>query len=29
LAALVQEMVLSDLQMMKKEEYLRVGGFRV
>jgi GDPmannose 4,6-dehydratase len=28
LAALVKEMVLSDLQLMKKEEYLRVGGFR-
>ncbi|WP_276348700.1 GDP-mannose 4,6-dehydratase [Daejeonella sp. JGW-45] len=27
LPALIKEMVLSDLQLMKKDEYLRVGGF--
>jgi GDPmannose 4,6-dehydratase len=28
LPALVKEMVISDLQLMKKEEYLKVGGFK-
>jgi GDPmannose 4,6-dehydratase len=28
LPALVKEMVISDLQLMKKEEYLKAGGFK-